>query len=65
MVEQVLQEWGGWYQWEAEVLGKRGRRVNTVQKMCIQYLNAKMIPVEAIPGIEEGQGTKENDRGFK
>jgi hypothetical protein len=33
--------------------------------MCIQYLNAKMIPVEAIPGIEEGQGTKENDRGFK
>jgi hypothetical protein len=31
-----------------EVAGKRGRRVNTVQKMLHMYVNAKMIPVEIV-----------------
>jgi hypothetical protein len=30
------------------------RRVNTVQKCVHMYVNAKMIPVETIPGMEGG-----------
>jgi hypothetical protein len=45
-----------WQQWEGEVTGKGGRRV----KWC--KVNAKMIPVETIPGIE-GRRIKENSRG--
>jgi hypothetical protein len=37
-----------------EVAGKGGRRVNMAQKCVHMYVNAKMIPVETIPGIEEG-----------
>jgi hypothetical protein len=38
-----------------EVLGKGGRRVDMVQKMCMHvYFNAKMIPVETTPGIGVG-----------
>jgi hypothetical protein len=33
--EQVLLGvWGGWYQWEGEEEGKRGKVVNTVQILC-------------------------------
>jgi thiosulfate reductase cytochrome b subunit len=39
-----------------EVVGKVGRRVNTVQKCVYMYIIAIMIPVETIPGIEERVG---------
>jgi hypothetical protein len=50
--------------------GERSRRMNTVQIMYIHYMytciymyvNAKMIPVETIPGIC-GEGMKERGRG--
>jgi hypothetical protein len=32
--EQVLPMGEGWHQWEGEVMGKGGRRVNKVQKIC-------------------------------
>jgi predicted RNA-binding protein YlqC (UPF0109 family) len=32
-----------------EVMGKGGRRVNTVKECVYMYVNAKMIPVETIP----------------
>jgi hypothetical protein len=44
------------------MMGKGGRTVNTVQKLCTHVLNAKMIPVETIPGIG-GREMKENSRG--
>jgi hypothetical protein len=31
-----------------EVVGKRGRRVNMVQKCVHRHVNAKMIPVETV-----------------
>jgi hypothetical protein len=34
-----------------EVLGRQGRRVNTVQKVCTHEVNAKMVPAETTPGI--------------
>jgi hypothetical protein len=37
-----------------EVARKGGRRVNTMQKCVHVFVNAKMIPVETIPGMEEG-----------
>jgi hypothetical protein len=42
-VEQVLTGAGGrgWYQWEGEVVGKWGRRVNTVQKKCVNVCKFK------------------------
>jgi hypothetical protein len=40
-------------------MGKGGRRVNTVQKCVYMYVNAKMIPVETVPGIRGG-GIKED-----
>jgi hypothetical protein len=33
------------------VAGKRGRKVNTVQKCVHIYVNAKMIPIETIPAM--------------
>jgi hypothetical protein len=30
----------------------RGRRVDTVQKNVYMYVNANMVPVETVPGIE-------------
>jgi hypothetical protein len=41
---------------------KENRRVNTVQKCVLMYVNSKMIPVETIPGIR-GWGIKESSRG--
>jgi hypothetical protein len=38
-----------------EVLGKGGRRVNTVQKCVHMYVNGKMIPVETITGTGRGR----------
>jgi hypothetical protein len=41
---------------EKEVDGKGGRRVNTVQKMCTHVcINAKMIPIGTIPGMDGGK----------
>jgi hypothetical protein len=45
-----------------EMVGKGNRRVNMVQKMCIYASNAKMIPVETVPGISGGR-IKESGRG--
>jgi hypothetical protein len=39
--------------------GERGRRMNMVQIMIHMYVNAKMIPVETVPGIGGG-GMKES-----
>jgi hypothetical protein len=36
---------------KGEVAGKRGRKVNTVQKCVHIYVNAKMIPIETIPAM--------------
>jgi hypothetical protein len=37
-----------------EVVQKGVRKVNMVQKKCVHmYVNAKMIPVETIPGMGE------------
>jgi hypothetical protein len=35
-----------------------------VQKCIHRYINAKMIPVETVPGIREGQ-IKESGRGHE
>jgi hypothetical protein len=43
-------------------MGKGGKRVNMMQKMCTLVCNAKMIPVETTPGIW-GVGIKENGGG--
>jgi hypothetical protein len=32
---------GGWYQWEGEVAGKRGRRMNKMQKLCTHVCKCK------------------------
>jgi hypothetical protein len=42
-----------------EVVGKCGRKVYIVQKCVPMYVNAKMIPIETIPGIG-GEGIKES-----
>jgi hypothetical protein len=48
------------YQWEGGGGGERGRRVNMVQILCIHVcINAKIIPVETIPGM--GRGAKESE----
>jgi hypothetical protein len=48
-VKQVLPSREGWHLWEEGGGRERGRRVNTVQKICVHmYVNAKMIPVETI-----------------
>jgi hypothetical protein len=62
---------GGWNRSCPRVIGPSGRggggkegyrRVNIVQK-CVQiYANAKMIPVETIPGMGEGS-IKESSGG--
>jgi hypothetical protein len=44
-----------------EVVGKGGWMVNTVQKCVHMYVNAKLIPVETIPGIG-AEGIKSNRR---
>jgi hypothetical protein len=36
------------------VAGKVGKKVNIAPKYAHMYLNAKMIPVETIPGIWGG-----------
>jgi hypothetical protein len=41
-----------------EVVGKRGRRVNMVH----MYVNAKIIPAETTPGMEEGRNKGERWR---
>jgi hypothetical protein len=38
------------------VIGKEGRKVNMVKKCVHIYVNVKMIPFEAIPGIKSGEG---------
>jgi hypothetical protein len=38
-----------------EVEGKGGRKVNIVQKCVHMYVNAKMIAVETIVGMEWGE----------
>jgi hypothetical protein len=46
--------------------GKWGRRVNTAQKLCTHvctHVNAKMIPVETIPGMGGGEDKEEQWRG--
>jgi hypothetical protein len=51
MAEQVLpKQRGVGTSGSGDVVGKGGRRVNTVQKIYI-HVNAKMIPIEIIPGI--------------
>jgi hypothetical protein len=46
--------------------GKRGRRVNTVQKKWIHiYVNAKIIPVETIPGMRRGVKERGGEDEFK
>jgi hypothetical protein len=47
---------------KGEVMGKGSKRVNMVQKYIQVYVNAKMIPVETIPGISGGE-IKENGGG--
>jgi hypothetical protein len=37
-----------------KVVGKRGSGVNMVQKCIHMYVNAKMMPVETIPGMGVG-----------
>jgi hypothetical protein len=49
--------------WEGEVMGKGGRKVNTVQKCVHMYVNAKIILVQTIQRIGRGGGTKENSGG--
>jgi hypothetical protein len=44
------------------VVGKGGRRINTVQTMYTQYVNAKMVLVETVPGIRGG-GMKDSVGG--
>jgi hypothetical protein len=44
------------------VVGKKGSRVNKVQKCAHMFVNAKAIPVETIPEIGE-VGIKKNSRG--
>jgi hypothetical protein len=39
-----------------EVAGKGCRRVNIVQKCAHMYVNAKMMPIETISGMGEGEG---------
>jgi hypothetical protein len=46
-----------------EVTGKRGRRVNTMQKCVHMYVNATMIPVEYIPEMGKGVGQRSAWRG--
>jgi hypothetical protein len=56
--EQVL-PWGreGWHQWQGRGGEKGDRRVNIVQKMCIQVYKCKNDTVETVPGIGEwGKG---------
>jgi hypothetical protein len=45
-----------------EVVGKEGRRVTTVQKCAHMPVNAKLRPVETVPGTGEGD-TGERWRG--
>jgi hypothetical protein len=45
-----------------EVAGKGYGRVNAVKKCMYMYVNAKMIPIETIPGIRGGE-IKENGGG--
>jgi hypothetical protein len=52
--EQVLSRgWGFGVSGRGEVLWKRGKWVNTVQKFLHMHVNAKMIPVESITGMGE------------
>jgi hypothetical protein len=64
-VKQALPGWGPWgalVSVEGEVVGKGCKRV-ILCKFCIpMYVNAKMIPVETLPGMGK-QVMKENDRG--
>jgi hypothetical protein len=43
-----------WHQRERGSAGKRGRRMNMVKQCLHMYVNAKMIPVETVPGIRKG-----------
>jgi hypothetical protein len=47
------------------VVEEGGRRVNTVQKLCIHYANAKMIPLEAILGVGGEDNTVESGGGVE
>jgi hypothetical protein len=43
---------------------KGGRRVSMIPKKCVNmYVNAKMIPVEIIPGMGVGRDKRELWRG--
>jgi hypothetical protein len=61
MVEQVLPRREGWHQWEGEAMGKGGRRVTLIQKMCTHASKFKTIPGIGGGGIKESGGRD----GFK
>jgi hypothetical protein len=46
-----------------EMSGKRGRMVSIVQNFVHMYVNAKMIPIETVPGIGERRDKGEWWRG--
>jgi hypothetical protein len=43
-----------WHRWEWGGGGERARRVNMCKQCIHMYVNAKMIPVETVPGIRGG-----------
>jgi hypothetical protein len=51
-IEEQEDKAGPWEAGGCNHQGKGGRRVNIVQKCVHIYVNAKMIPVETIPGME-------------
>jgi hypothetical protein len=56
--------WVGGIGGRGKVVGKGPGRLNTVQILCIHtYVNIKMIPLEAIPGMGEGEDKRECWRG--
>jgi hypothetical protein len=64
-VKQVLSKRSALYLWEGGGGSERGREMNMVQKCVYTYVNAKMIPVETIPGISRGGKNKgEQGRGW-
>jgi hypothetical protein len=61
-VEQVL--WGRVdTSGREEVVRRGGRRMSMVQKHAYIFINAKMIPVETVPGIWEGRVKENGGRG--